>query len=131
MKKLQSLSTKSLLISLVTGSMMIALLNAADEKKDPIKEFMKACHKAPQGVDPICKKASDGKASADELKKLVDGYTVMAAAKPPKGDDVDWKDKTSKLLAASKALQKNEPGAAAKYKEAVNCKSCHTAHKPD
>ena len=40
-------------------------------------------------------------------------------------------EKTEKLLAAAQALQSGAPDGAAKYKEAVNCKACHSAHKPD
>lgn len=104
---------------------------SAAEKKDAIKEVMKTLHKAPKGEEPVCKKAVDGKASADEIKKLIAGYKELCAAKPPKGDEASWKAKTGKLLAAAEGLQKNEAGAAAKYKDAVNCKACHEAHKPE
>ena len=118
------------LAATLAGSALVWQLNAADAK-DPIKEVMKAYHKAPKGVDPVCKKAVDGKASPEEVKKLVDGYKVLATAKPPKGDDASWKEKTTKLLAAAQALQSGAPDGAAKYKEAVNCKACHSVHKPD
>ena len=73
----------------------------------------------------------DGKAAPDEIKKLVAGYKVLTTAKPPKGDEASWKDKTSKLLAAAMALEKGGPDAVAKYKEALNCKACHSVHRPD
>ena len=116
--------------SLIAGGALISGLNAA-EGKDPTKEFMKACHKAPKGVDTISKKAAEGKASTAELTQLVAGYKAMSTAKPPKGDDASWKEKTSKILAAVQALQSGAPDGTAKYKEAVNCKACHSAHKPD
>lgn len=115
----------------VASSAVVGHLHAADAKEDAIKEVMKTLHKAPKGTDPTCKKASDGNASADELTKLVAGYKVLAAAKPPKGDEAGWKEKTSKLLAAARSLQKGEADGLARYKEAVNCKACHSAHKPD
>ena len=102
----------------------------AAEEKNVIKDGMKAYHKAPRGVDPVCKKAQDGKATPEELTKLVDYYTSITKAKPPQGDEASWKAKTGKLLAAAQSLQKGEAGAAAKYKEAVNCKACHNVHKP-
>jgi len=117
--------------ALVAGSALVWQANAAGDKEDAIKQFMKAYHKAPKGVDPVCKKAIDGKASAEELKKLVAGYKMMAACKAPKGDEGSWKEKTSKLAAAAEALQKGEAGAATAYKEAVNCKACHSLHKGD
>ena len=58
-------------------------------------------------------------------------YKVLASAKAPKGDEASWKEKTGKLLKAATALQKGAPDAAAAYKEAVNCKACHSVHKPD
>lgn len=105
--------------------------SAAADPPNVIKEGMKAYHKAPRGVDPVCKKAADGKATPEELKKLVECYGLLAKAKPPRGDEASWKDKTGKLLVAAQSLQKGEPGAVAKYKEAVNCKACHSVHKPE
>jgi nitrate/TMAO reductase-like tetraheme cytochrome c subunit len=119
------------LATLIAIASLVGHLQAAEEKDNPIKEVMKTLHKAPQGVDATCKKASEGKASADELKKLVAGYKKMVAAKPPKGDDASWKEKTAKLLTAAEGLEKGGTDALAKYKEAVNCKACHTVHKPD
>jgi cytochrome c2 len=105
-------------------------VRAADDH-DVIEEVMKKYHKAPKGTDPTCKKAADGKASPDEIKQLVAAYEKLAATKPLKGDEASWKDKTSKLLMAAKALEKGEPDAPARYKQAVNCKACHDAHKPE
>ena len=116
---------------LMAGGTIGWQLNAAEANEDAIKEVMKTYHKAPKGTDPVCKKALDGKASAEELKKLVASYKVLAAAKPPKGDAASWKEKTTKLLSAAQALEKGEADAASKYKEAVNCKACHSVHKPD
>ncbi len=115
-------------LALILGG---ALTLPAAEGRNPTKDFMKAYHKAPKGVDPVCKKAADGKATAAELAHLVAGYKAMCTAKPPKGDEASWKDKTTKLLHAAEALQKGEADGASRYKEAVNCKGCHSAHKPD
>jgi hypothetical protein len=107
-------------------------LRAADSKDEEIiKDVMKKYHKAPKGVDTIGKKASDGHATPQELKDLVAAYKAIAAVKPPKGDEASWKEKTTKLVAAAEALQKGEADGAARYKEAVNCKACHSQHKPD
>ncbi len=118
------------LAAMLAGGALVWQMNAA-EAKDPIKEVMKIYHKAPKGVDPICKKAGDGKATPAELKNLVAAYGTMAKAKPSKGDEASWKEKTSKLLAAAQALQSGAPDGAALFKEAVNCKACHSVHKPD
>ena len=44
-------------------------LHAADANNDVIKTVMKTYHKAPKGVDPVCKIASDGKATPEQLKQ--------------------------------------------------------------
>lgn len=131
MKTFRPLAALTLAASFSATFALVVSLQGATAKEDIIKEAMKAYHKAPKGVDPVHKKAADGHASADELKKLVACYKEIAAAKPPKGDMASWKEKTGKLLAASMALQKGEAGAAERYKEAVNCKACHSVHKPD
>ncbi|MBI1840274.1 MAG: hypothetical protein HYR88_05410 [Verrucomicrobia bacterium] len=131
MKRNQYIAVGTLVAAIWIGGGLAWQSHAADAGKDAIKEVMKAYHKAPKGVDPVCKRAVDGKASAEELKKLVAGYKTLASAKPPRGDEASWKEKTAKLLAACQALEKGEEGAAAKYKEALNCKACHSAHKPE
>lgn len=118
-------------VGLLAGTALVWQSQAADAKDGPIKQVMKIYHKAPKGADPICKKASDGMASSTELKNLVAAYRTMAKAKPPKGDDASWKEKCDKLLAGAEALASGMPDGLAKYKEAVNCKACHSVHKPD
>ncbi len=131
MKHYYRIAVAALAVAVLAGGALVRQAQGAESKEDAVKEFMKTYHKAPKGVDPVCKKAGDGQATAEELKKLVAGYKVMAAAKPPRGDEASWKEKTSKLLAAAQGLEKRAPDAAAKYKEAVNCKACHSLHKPE
>ena len=131
MKKHIAVISKICLAGLIASAVLVLQLNAAESKDNPTKVFMKTYHKAPKGVDPVCKRAIDGKATPAELKKLVEGYKAMIDAKPPKGDDASWHEKTTKLCAAADSLAKGAPGAAAAYKEAVNCKACHSAHKGD
>jgi len=120
----------SSLACIAAGSLLVSTLMAAESSDDKIKEVMKTCHKAPKGEDPICKRAVDGRATPDELKKLVAGYKTLTTVKPPRGDEASWKEKTGKLLAAAEAMEKGEAGAAAKYKAVLDCKGCHTVHKP-
>ena len=92
MKRYQSIAVGTLVAALCLGGGLAWQSQAADAGKDAIKEVMKAYHKAPKGVDPVCKKAADGKATPDELKKLVVGYKVMVGAKAPRGDEASWKE---------------------------------------
>jgi nitrate/TMAO reductase-like tetraheme cytochrome c subunit len=123
--------TLALGVALVLAAGTLVWQVRAADDHEIIENVMKTFHKAPKGTDPTCKKASDGKASPDELKQLVAAYEKLAATKPPKGDEASWKDKTSKLLMAARALQKGDADGVAKYKQAVNCKACHDVHKPE
>jgi hypothetical protein len=123
-------------LSLFAGcSLALALFSPsvfADSKDEEIiKDVMKKYHKAPQGQDHIAKKAAMGKASKEEINALVEAYSKMAKAKPSKGDNESWNQKNAKLLAATKALQKGDANGVALYKEASNCKACHSVHRPD
>lgn len=116
--------------ALVAGaaSLAIASAQAADKPKYTIKEVMKALHK---GDDALCKKVAKGEGTHDDFKKLVEYYSGLPSQSPPKGDEKEWKAKATKLLASAKALEAGKPNALADYKEAVNCKACHSAHKAD
>jgi hypothetical protein len=106
-------------------------LFAADSQPKPkftTKEIMKAINK---GDDSICKKVTKGTASKEELEKLIACYKELPLNEPPKGSAASWKEKSSALAKAAEALGKNEPGALEKFKQAVNCKACHSEHKPD
>ncbi len=114
----------------VAFGLCVTGLLAADAKSNPIKEAMAKYNKAPKGTDPVCKKASDGQASKEEIKGMLAAYTAMAGAKPAQGDEANWKKLTAALVDATAALDKGEAGAADKFKAAVNCKACHSEFKP-
>lgn len=105
--------------------------NVLADDHEVIEEAMKKFHKAPKGTDPVCKKISNGEGTDEELAAILESYVAMCKAKPPKGDVAAWQDKCKDLIAAIKGVQAKEAGALEKYKEAVNCKTCHNEHKPD
>jgi hypothetical protein len=118
---------------LVLGLLTCFLTNtaiSADKEKNPIKEAMQKYHKAPKGTDPVSKRVSNGAGTKEELTAMVRAYTAMASAKPPQGDEKSWKEKSTALLNATQALQDGKPGALDQFKTAVNCKACHSVHKP-
>jgi YHS domain-containing protein len=91
-----------------------------------IKEVM-ALHK---GKESFLANILAGKGSDDDLKKLVSAYDVLAAQKPPTGDEASWKNLTAALSAAAKEAAAKKDGALDKLKAASNCKACHELHKP-
>ncbi len=126
--KIKKLTVIAAAGALFVGALAFESFAAAD--KSPIKEAMQKYHKAPKGTDPVCKRASNGQATKDEIKGMLTAYQAMAAAKPPQGDDKSWTEKCAALIKATEALDKGEPGAADKYKAAVTCKACHEVHRP-
>ena len=118
-------------LSLIACAAVAAFSLTTASADDVISDFMKKYHKAPQGTDPTCKKAGAGTASESELAELLKGYEAICAATPPKGEKDAWVKKCQELVAAVKLLQAKDAGGADAYKKAVNCKACHTDHKPD
>jgi hypothetical protein len=101
----------------------------AVEDANPIKDAMKFAHKAPQGEKKLSDKIIDGSAPEADVKKTLDLYKAMVDTKPPKGDEAAFKQKMQKLIVATEEVVEKKPDAAAHYKEAVNCKACHSEHK--
>lgn len=103
---------------------------AADKKKAKysVEEIMEAINK---GQDNICKRVGAGTASKEDIAKLVEYYAELPHNKPPKGDQKSWDEKTAALVKAVNGIKSGAPDAAAKFKEAVNCKACHSVHRPD
>jgi hypothetical protein len=112
-------------------SVFTATSSQGAEGDKVISDFMKKYHKAPKGTDPVCKKVSNGQASDAELAELLKGYQAICGAKPPKGDAADWVKKCQAVIAAVKLIQAKDAGGIEAYKTAVNCKACHSEHKPD
>jgi len=98
------------------------------QKPENTKEVMKLAHK---GEDSISKRVSQGKGTNEEIKLLLSYYKVMEKDEPPRGSKESWHEKTTALVKAAESLSRHEPGAVQKYKEAVNCKACHSEHKPE
>jgi hypothetical protein len=121
---LQSVSVLTLLAAIAFAPVLLA---EARKSKYTIKEVMKAIHK---GDDNIGKRAIKGAASKDEIAKMVEYYESLPLNEPPRGELASWQEKTTALVKASRALKAGEAGAADLYKNAANCKACHSAHKP-
>lgn len=106
---------------------LLAFSSAVLVRADVIEDAMKKYHK---GDNAPCKKVAGGTASDAELAEFVKVYKEICAAKPPKGDVAAWQAKCKDLVAAVELIQKKDPGGIAAYKKAVNCKACHSEHKP-
>lgn len=121
-------------IQLLTAAAVAAIITSfalAAEESNPIKDAMDFAHKAPKGEKKVCEKIIAGTAEQADIEKALSLYKAMADTKPPKGDQADFKDRVAKLVAATQEVVDKKPDAVAHYKDAVNCKACHTEHKSD
>ena len=123
----QTLVTSLAALALVAGT-TAQLIQAADAKpKYAIKEVMKTLHK---GDDSVAKRVSDGHGTKEDFSKLVEYYESLPLCTPEKGEKASWTEKSTALLKAAKALKNGEAGALEVYKKAVNCRACHSLHRP-
>jgi hypothetical protein len=105
------------------------LAHAADAKaKYTIKQVMKATQK---GDDAIGKRVAKGQGTKEDFAKLVEYFESLPLCTPEKGDQASWNAKAMALVKSARALKAGEPNALAAYKQAANCKACHSVHKPD
>ena len=108
------------------------VVSKAAEKDSPIVTVMTKVFKPGKNKAPsIVKKAGDGKATAEELKTLLEQLKVLKGEKAPKGEAKDWDERNTALIAATEGLIKGDAGSADKLKTAANCKKCHDLHKGD
>ena len=100
-----------------------------------VEEVMEAGFKgkdpALKGADTVAGRIRAGTASEADLQLMVDLTRQLARNKPPKGELASWTTKTLALQSAAKDLAAHKPGALDAWKDAVNCKACHSVHKPD
>jgi hypothetical protein len=105
-------------------------LPAFAEEDNAIKKAMQFAHKAPQGEKKLNEKIAEGTATEAEIQKALDLYKAMADTKPPRGDQAAFQEKVGKVIVATEELVAKKSDGVAHYKEAINCKACHSDHKP-
>ena len=103
-----------------------ATLAATEKPKHTTAEIMKVLHK---GNDSLGKKVQNGQGTKEDFAKLVEFYTSLPLNEPPEGGAASWKEKSTAVLEAAKALNDGKEGAVAQYKKAINCKACHDVHR--
>src|SRR5437870_5105368 len=101
-------------------------VSVAEEKKDDkkpatIKEIMKKFHSAPKGEQKMCEKFVAGKTTDEETKDILAAYEALGKFKPPKGDEAQWKERTTMLLTAAKDIAAKKEGSQDAFAKAVAC----------
>lgn len=103
-------------------------LHAADKPKLTIKEIMEQGFK---GKESAAARVGKGEGTKDDFKLLASLTHDLPLNSPEMGDAKSFKTKATAVAAAAKALADGKAGAIDQWKEAANCKACHTDHKPD
>ena len=109
---------------------MISLLTSAGLgfANPAIESVMKEAFK---GDTSLYKKVATGKGSEADAKRLAGYVKTLTENEPPKGEKATWDKKTGELLAAVEKVAKGNKQGMLDVQKAGNCKSCHSAHKPD
>lgn len=95
-------------------------------QKMTIADIMQSIHKGKSSKAVL---APQGKLSDDDLNQMIELYGLMLALPPPKGDKKHFQQVTQTLLTATKGLLAKAPGADDDFRAAVDCNSCHSAHR--
>ena len=105
-------------------------VSEADENHEILEKVMKEGLK---GDDKPLKKVLEGRASDDELKKLVELVGMMKGTKAPKGDQKSYDKLVHEFIEATNKVGAGDksPEALKALKDTSNCKQCHNPHKPD
>jgi hypothetical protein len=99
----------------------------ADEGEKPkhtVKEIMVLAHKS-----GLMKKAILGNATAAEKRELTELYVDLQKNGVKKGSAESWKEKTAALVRAAQDVEAGKAGAGLALRKAVDCDTCHKAHK--
>ena len=124
----KSLRFKIAAVIAATGIAFTLNAMADDAGHELIEKAMKEGHK---GKTSIVAKIKDGSATKADIEKLHKFYQEMSKVKPPRGDAEAWKKKTTQLANLTGKLAKGDEKAKAAFGKAVNCKACHSKHKPE
>ena len=118
---------KLLAISLATA----AFVAGCATKPKPAQTIEQVMETGFKGKESMCARVSKGEGSAADHMAMVDLTYQLTLNTPPRGDLKSWTEKTTALHAAAQSLAASQPGAMDAWKAAVNCKACHSVHKPD
>lgn len=118
-----------LVATVATGAFIIAGCASYGAKpKHTIEQIMEQGFK---GKESPAARVGKGEGSPADIKLLAELTRALPLNPPPRGDLASWKEKSSALAAAGRSLADGKPGALEAWKTAVNCKACHSVHKPE
>jgi hypothetical protein len=122
---------RNLLISATALTALLVAAGCASYGSKASKSVEQVMESGFEGKESLAAKINKGEGSAADFATMAALTRELTLNKPPKGDLESWAAKTTALNLAAADLAAGKPGALDAFKSAVNCKACHTAHKPD
>ncbi len=116
---------------LALAALLATIVAGCATAPKPSKDIHEVMETGFKGKESLSARITGGNGSAADHQAMVDLTYQLTLNKPPMGDLASWTEKTTALHAAAKALAANQPMALDGWKAAVNCKACHSVHKPD
>src|SRR5262245_30090894 len=98
-----------------------------DKSKSSINKICLTIHRPRPNA--LVYKVEEGRATAEEQKKLLGYYEALAKFSPPRGDADGWKRKTEELIDATRGVIKGEEKSRERLTTARDCRGCHNVHK--
>jgi hypothetical protein len=115
----------------VAAAALVAAGCSSYSTAKPSKSIEQVMEEGFEGKASLNAKVMKGQGTDADHKLLAELVLQLTLNKPPQGDLASWVEKTTALNNAAIALAAGKPGALDAYKAAVNCKACHSVHKPD
>jgi len=84
-----------------------------------------------KGKTSLAARLGENTASEADKMRMVYLTQQLALNQPTKGDKASWQEKTARLNRAAVALADKLPDSIEAWRAAVDCKACHSVHKPD
>ncbi len=95
---------------------------------EAIETIMKNAFK---GDTSLYNTVAKGKGTDADAKKLAGFVKTLTESEPPRGEKTSWDKRTGDLLRAVEMMARGNKQAMIQVQNAGNCKSCHSAHKPE
>jgi hypothetical protein len=113
-----------LILAIGMGSVAVATATKPTPAPKTVKEVMKIAHK-----DGLLKKVTDGDASDEEKKQLLDLYIDMLEGEPAKGEKSAWLMAAGATVVSAAKVVTGREGAVEELKKTTDCKACHSVFK--
>lgn len=104
---------------------------ATHSASKPGKSIEKIMEEGFKGKESLASRISKGQGNAADFALMASLTAELKLNHAPRGDLKSWTEKTTALNLAAIDLVNGKAGAAVDFKSAVNCKACHSLHKPE